>query len=89
MFVILLNNRLTMTTTILKQNINKIISNIDDKNFLEAVYTIVSNKAGETDFELTDDMKQELDRRKKSHKNGTSKSYTWQSVKKAALSTKA
>jgi hypothetical protein len=78
-----------MTTTILKQNINKVISDIDDKNFLEAVYTIVSNKASEAVFELTDDLKQELDRRKKSHKNGTSKSYTWQSVKKAALQTKA
>lgn len=78
-----------MTTTILKENINKIIRDINDKKFLEAVYTIVSNKAGEIDFDLTDAMKQELDRRKKNHKNGTSKSYSWQSVKKAALQAKA
>ena len=78
-----------MTTTILKQNINKVISDINDKDFLEAVYTIVANKAGETGFKLTDDMKQELDRRKKNHKNGTSKSYSWQSVKKTALRSKA
>ncbi len=85
MFVILLHNRLIMTTTILKQNINKVISDIDDKDFLEAVYTIVSNKVVESGFDLTDGMKQELDRRKKNHKNGTSKSYSWQSVKKEAL----
>jgi len=89
LFVISLYNHFTMTTTILKQHINKVISDIEDKDFLEAVYTIVSNKAGEAGFDLTDDMKQELDRRKKNHKDGTSKSYSWQSVKKAALKTKA
>jgi hypothetical protein len=78
-----------MTTTILKQNINKVIRDINDKDFLEAVYTIVSNKADKTGFDLTVEMKKELDRRKKNHKNGTSKSYSWQSVKKAALRTKA
>lgn len=89
MFVLLLHNQFTMTTTILKEKISKKIKDIYDKSFLEAVYTIVSNKAGEIDFELTDDLKQELDRRKKNHKNGSSKSYSWQSVKKAALQAKA
>lgn len=85
MFVILLNNQFTMTTTILKQNIKNVISDIEDKSFLEAVYTIVSNKADEIDLTLDAEMKKELDRRKKNHKNGTSKSYSWQNVKKAAL----
>lgn len=75
-----------MTTTLLKQNISKVINSIEDKNFLEAVYTIVSNKATETPFELDDVVKDELDRRKQNHKKGTSKSYTWQAIKKIALS---
>ncbi len=77
-----------MTTTLLKQNITKAVKDINDKDFLEAVYTIVSNKAEETAFELTTEMKNELDSRKARHKNGTSKSYTWQNVKKAALKIK-
>ena len=74
-----------MTTTLLKQEITKVINDINDKNFLEAVYTIVSNKADETAFELTPEMKNELDERKERHQKGISKSYSWQNVKKAAL----
>jgi hypothetical protein len=77
-----------MTTILLKQHITKAVKEIDDKDFLEAVYTIVSNKAGETDFELTAGMKKELDARKENHKKGNSKSYSWENVKKAALKTK-
>ena len=77
-----------MTTILLKQHIAKAVNNINDKGFLEAVYTIVSNKVEETDFELTAVMKSELDARKEKHKKGLSKSYTWQNVKKAALKIK-
>ena len=77
-----------MTTTNLKENINKVINDINDKNFLEAVYTIVANKAEELDFELTPIMKDELDSRKERHNKGISKSYSWQNVKKTALKTK-
>ena len=79
---------IVMTTDLLKQNITKVINDIDDKDFLEAVYTIVSNKADEPVFELTDEMKNELDARKERHQKGASKSYSWQNVKKAALKTK-
>jgi flagellar motor component MotA len=72
-----------MTKILLKQNITKQISKIDDENFLKAVYTIVSNKADQS-FELDDKMKKELDTRKENHRKG-SKSYTWQQVKKDAL----
>ena len=77
------DNYFIMTKALLKQNITKQISKIEDENFLQAVYTIVSNKADES-FELDDTMKKELDTRKENHKSG-SKSYTWQQVKKAAL----
>jgi hypothetical protein len=37
-----------MTTALLKQNITKVVKDINDKDFLEAVYTIVSNETKET-----------------------------------------
>ncbi len=77
-----------MTATLLRQQITKVINDVEDKDFLEAVYTIVSTKADEVDFELTSEMKRELDIRKEKHEKGISKSYSWASVKKAALKTK-
>ena len=74
-----------MTTTLLKQNITKAIDDINDKDFLEAVYTIVSNKADENIFELQPEMKDELDARKEKHEKGISKLYSWENVKRAAL----
>ena len=77
-----------MTTTLLKHHIAKAVNDINDKGFLQAFNTIVSNKAEETDFELTTVMKSELETRKERYKNNTSKSYTWQNVKAAALKVK-
>jgi hypothetical protein len=75
-----------MTTLLIKQKITNGIKEIEDKNFLEAINLLVSNKVEETKFELTDEMKMELDNRKSNHKKGLTKSYTWQSVKKEILS---
>lgn len=77
-----------MTTTLLKKQINDLIEDIDDKTFLQAVHTIVSNKADEVIPELAPALKNELDRRKENHITGISKSYSWQSVKKAVQSKK-
>jgi hypothetical protein len=73
-----------MTTSLLKKNITKAVNEINDQDFLQAVFTIVSTKT-DTDFELTPALKKELDKRKESHQKGLSKSYTWEQVKKAAL----
>ncbi len=75
-----------MTTTLLKKQINDLIGDINDKSFLQAVHTIVSTKADEVNPELRPSLKKELDQRKQNHLKGTSKSYSWHSVKKAALS---
>jgi hypothetical protein len=71
-----------MTTLLIKQKITKGIKEIDDKNFLEAINLLVSNKVEESKFELTNEMKTELDIRKSNHKKGLTKSYSWQSIKK-------
>jgi hypothetical protein len=71
-----------MTTLLIKQNIAKGIKEIEDKNFLEAINILVSNKVEENRFELTAEMKMELDNRKSNRKKRISKSYTWQTIKK-------
>jgi hypothetical protein len=75
-----------MTTLLIKQKITNGIKEIEDKNFLEAINLLLSNTVEETKFELTDEMKMELDNRKSNHKKGLSESYIWQSVKKEILS---
>ena len=77
-----------MTTTILKRNITDELNKIQDENFLKAVYTIVANKADESEYELTDFQRSELDKRRENHKKGISKSYSWQTVRKNALKKK-
>jgi hypothetical protein len=74
-----------MTTLLIKQKIANGIKEIEDKNFLEAINLLVSNKVEENMFALTNVMKAELDERKSNHKKGVSKSYTWQSIKKEIL----
>ena len=71
-----------MSNILIRKNINRAIKEIDDENFLEAVYTIVTNKIEQSVFELSDDLKNELDIRKQNHKNDKSASYTWESIKK-------
>lgn len=74
-----------MTSATLKKNITVAIANINDKSFLEAVFTIINTKMYEPDYTLTIEQKKELDKRKEKHVKGESKSYTWKEVKKAAL----
>jgi hypothetical protein len=74
-----------MTTLLIKQKIAKGIKEIYDKNSLEAINLLVSNKVEENKFELTNEMKMELDTRKFNHKKGLTKSYTWKSIKKEIL----
>ncbi len=74
-----------MTSAALKKNITAIVANINDKSFLEAVFTIINTKMHESNYTLTIEQKKELDKRKQRHIKGESKSYTWNEVKKAAL----
>ena len=73
-----------MTTTLLKQNISKVINSIEDKIFLEAVYIIVSKKVIEIPFESGESLNYELDKRRQNPKKSISKSYSWQLVKKTS-----
>ena len=65
------------TKTYIIEKINK----IDDEALLNELRLILEQ---DETILLTDEQKAELDRRTKSHENGTSKSYTWDEVKQNA-----
>lgn len=72
-----------MTTFSLKKNIHQVVDSIDDKDFLQAVLTIVSDKRKELDYQLTPDQISILDEREKNHLSGKSKSYKLNELKRA------
>ncbi len=75
-----------MTTKSLKKELHHAIDVIEDSLFLKAIYTLLNEKSKEYDFDLSENQKEELDRRVKAHKEGKSKSYSINEVKKYALS---
>ncbi len=72
-----------MTTLSLKKSIQQVVDSIEDKNFLQAVLTIVSDKRKELDYKLTPKQLSILDDREKNHLTGKSKSYKLSELKKA------
>lgn len=74
-----------MTTNILKNEISKALNGINDKSFLEAIYTIINTRVENYDYELNDSDKKVLDDRKMEYKNGKVKTYTINEVRKKVL----
>jgi hypothetical protein len=74
-----------MTTNILKNEISKALNGINDKSFLEAIYTIINTRLENYDYELTEADKKVLDDRKMEYKNGKLKTYTVNEVRKKVL----
>ncbi|MDP3929420.1 MAG: hypothetical protein Q8R57_10395 [Bacteroidota bacterium] len=74
-----------MTTNTLKNEINKALNSINDKSFLEALYTIINTKKETYDYELNDADKVVLDDRKIAYKNGKAKTYTVSEVRKKVM----
>jgi putative addiction module component (TIGR02574 family) len=69
----------------LKQEIHGYIEQADDK-VLKAIKTLV--KPSIVQIQLSKEQKQELDKRKKAHISGKSKSYTWEQTEKMLKSKK-
>lgn len=79
----LLNNKLFMTSSAIRNNIYKALENIDDSKFLKAVFEIVSEKAESSHFfELNDKQKALLDEREQEYIQGKGKNFNWQEAKK-------
>lgn len=74
-----------MTTKILKNEISKALNGINDKSFLEAIYTIINTRLENYDYELNEADKKVLDDRKMEYKNGKAKTYTMSEVRKKVL----
>ncbi len=74
-----------MTTTLLKIEITKALHEINDKSFLEALYTIISNRNDAFEHELSKEDKQILDERKLAYKSGNAKTYSLSEVRKKVL----
>lgn len=74
-----------MAKNILKNEISKALKGINDKSFLEALYTIINTRSETYDFELNDADKKVLDDRKMEYKNGKAKTYTMSQVRKKVM----
>ena len=71
-----------MTTSVLKKEINKAISNLDDEQFLQAIYTILNDRLNKEEYVFGKEEKDELDTRKANYKLGKTKVYTVAEVRK-------
>jgi hypothetical protein len=71
-----------MTAIILKKHLHNAIDNINDSEFLEAVYKIISAKNIQNEFSISDSDWSEIEHRRQLHKSGKSKSYSWIEAKK-------
>lgn len=71
-----------MSTLEKQEFVKENIDTVDDK-FLDTVYELFLSHLGlrTNSFELTDDQKQELDRRTALYHSGKAKTYTWEEVK--------
>lgn len=74
-----------MTTNILKVELNKAIAKIDDKSFLEALYTIVHNKVEPFEYELTNEDVKIIEARQSEFKAGKIKGMTVGEVRKKVM----
>ena len=68
-----------MNTTKTKEELYHYITQEDDR-FIQLVYAMVQADKKEQEL-LSQEEKEELERRVERHKNGQSKSYTWEEVK--------
>ncbi|MES2702873.1 MAG: addiction module protein [Bacteroidota bacterium] len=73
-----------MTTTVIRQKLSTYMQTADDKK-IKAIYTIVEDEIETAANDWDNDFKRELERRSKAFKNGTSKAYTWEETKRAAI----
>ena len=74
-----------MTTNILKAELKKAITDINDKSFLEALYTIINNRVKPFEYELSDEDIKIIEDRQKAYKTGKLKGMTMSEVRKKVV----
>ena len=66
----------------IREVLHRIIDQVEDEKILGAVYTILEKEVKQfNSYDLNDEQKDELDQRVESHKNGKTKSYSWEEAK--------
>lgn len=76
-----------MTAVALKKELHNAVDNMSDTGFLKAVYALFKeySVSYESDYELSPVEKANLDRQRKLHKTGKTKSYSVSEVRKMAV----
>ena len=71
-----------MTTSTIRKNLHKYVDSVDD-SFARVMHAMVQEylSSFQEDFTLTTAQEKELEKRIQRHKNGESKSYSWNEVK--------
>jgi hypothetical protein len=77
-----------MTTSTLKQELHKKIDSINDNAVLEAIYTILNQKASPDNYSLSSAQLDELDARNKLHDSGKATYHTMAEMRKKVLGKK-
>lgn len=65
-----------MTISTLKVKINEAIANLEDEEFLKAVYALVNNKKKQNEYVYSTDLKMELEESSALYKAGKLKTFT-------------
>ena len=73
-----------MTTAAIREKLVSYLQVADAKK-LKAIYTMVEDEINTAANDWDDDFIKELDRRSKSFINGTTKTYSWEETKEAAI----
>ena len=73
-----------MTTTVIRKKLVDYLKTADDKK-IKAIYTMVEDEINTKANDWDEPFITELEKRSKSLKSGTAKTYTWEETKKAAI----
>jgi hypothetical protein len=73
-----------MTTTAIREKLVNYLQVADDKK-VKAIYTMVEDDINTQANDWDEDFIKELERRSKSFRKGTAKTYSWEETKQAAV----
>lgn len=74
-----------MKSSEIKTNIQKLISNVEDENFLNDLFAMLDDYSTHRESLMTEDQKMEIDKRLKAHQSGVSENLSLEEVKNSAL----
>lgn len=73
-----------MTTSAIREKLVNYLQIADDKK-LKAIYTMVADEINTIENDWDEDFVNEMEKRSKSFRDGTAKTYTWEETKQAAI----